>query len=82
MPAKLKEQLAQLHAELNENPEIDAETAALLHQLVKDIESVEPAAASSMGDGVSEYVARFDSEHPTMTAILRQIVDSLQRMGV
>lgn len=77
----LKEQLALLHNELSANPAIDDETASLLRQLVRDIETVEPAAAS-LTDGLDAVVARFDADHPSVAAMLRQLVDTLQKMGV
>lgn len=82
MSSTLKEQLALLHKELSANPAIDDEAAAMLRQLARDIETVEPAAAASVTDGLDEAVGRFDAEHPSLTAILRQIVDTLQKMGV
>lgn len=82
MSSTLKQQLAQLHEELLRNPSLDEETAGLLRQLASDIEAVEPSSASSIGDGIGEVVTRFDADHPALAGILRQIVDSLEKMGV
>ena len=82
MSEQLKSQLLQLHEELSNNPELDEETASLLQKVALDIEVMELTGDNDLVEALQEYSVQFDSDHPTLSGILRQIVDTLGRMGV
>ncbi|WP_221800076.1 DUF4404 family protein [Oceanobacter mangrovi] len=82
MSEVLKEQLQQLHQELTNNPDLDAESAALLRQIVEDIEVIELTDNQDISEGMQRMAVEFEQDHPTLSAILRQIVDTLGRIGV
>jgi allophanate hydrolase subunit 1 len=82
MGSPLKEQLQRLHEELSANPELDEETAELMRKVAEDIEVMELTDNADVVEGLQEYAIRFDQDHPTLSEILRQIVDTLGRIGV
>jgi hypothetical protein len=87
MSRHLEQQLQSLRDELANNPpQNDAERASL-HQLLVEIEQQlvsDPAGApdASLVDGVNLAVERFEVEHPTLAATLRNIMQSLHSMGI
>ncbi|MDO6681831.1 MULTISPECIES: DUF4404 family protein [unclassified Oceanobacter] len=82
MENQLKEQLQQLHEELQANPKLDEETAGLMRKVAEDIEVMELTDSGDVVEGLQEYAIRFDQDHPALSEILRQIVDTLGRIGV
>ncbi|MDO6805781.1 DUF4404 family protein, partial [Wenyingzhuangia sp. 1_MG-2023] len=77
MENQLKEQLQQLHEELQANPKLDEETAGLMRKVAEDIEVMELTDSGDVVEGLQEYAIRFDQDHPALSEILRQIVDTL-----
>lgn len=87
MPQKLQQQLQQLHNELASNPPLSDEERASLITLLQDIEAnlATPASGGqdeSLVDGVNLAIERFEVSHPTVTATLRNILQSLANMGI
>ena len=87
MPQKLQQQLQQLHSELAKNPPLSDEERAALTTLLHDIEAnlnatTDSAEDESLVDGVNLAIERFDVSHPTLTATLRNILQSLANMGI
>lgn len=78
----IKKQLEQLHEALAANPELDDESRELLHRVASDIDQLDPDNVQDLTSGLQEYAVRFDNEHPTLSEILRQIIDTLGRIGV
>lgn len=78
----LKEQLQALHQALGDHPQLDEETRNLMHQVVNDIENMEQEEASDIAAGLQEQVIRFDNDYPTLAAVVRQVIDTLGRIGV
>ena len=78
----IKEQLRALHQALGEHPELDNETKQLMQQVAQDIENMEQGDASDIAAGLKEQVIHFDNDHPTLAAVVRQIIDTLGRIGV
>lgn len=80
----LKQQLQQLHDALQQHPELDGESQQLLKTIAADIADQggrgEPS--DDLSDQVQQQAIRFEQEHPTVSEILRQIVDTLGRIGV
>lgn len=79
---QLKQQLQQLHATLAEHPQLDSESQALLQRIAADIDELQPDQQTDLSERVQEQAVRFEQEHPTLAGVLRQIVDTLGRMGV
>lgn len=69
--------LRRLHAELQRATSLDDESRSLLGVLAQDI-----AQFREHGPASRELAARFEAEHPTLAATLRQIADSLGKAGI
>ncbi|MBF7730814.1 DUF4404 family protein [Pseudomonas sp. N040] len=87
MPQNLQQQLQQLRDQLANNPPLDADERASLVALLQEIEAnlVETAETEqneSLVDGVNLAIERFEVSHPTLTATLRNILQSLANMGI
>ncbi len=82
MTDELKDQLGQLHQELADNPKIDAESAEMLRKIAADIELMELTDHGELTEGVQRLALDFEQDHPTLSEVLRQIVETLGRIGV
>jgi len=92
---RLKEHLHTLHQELEGSGELDADMRRLLSQVDEDIhrlldQGAEPGAdaggGSDAGDALSEQVretaTNFQAEHPRTYRVLREIADTLAKLGI
>ncbi|MFD2644868.1 DUF4404 family protein [Pseudomonas japonica] len=87
MPAReLQQQLDTLREQLEQDPPLSLEEREHLQQLMQQIDAqIKLEAATqdnSLVDGVNLAVERFEVDHPGLTATLRNIVQSLQSMGI
>lgn len=87
MPAReLQAQLDALREQLEQNPPLSEKEREDLHELMAQIQAkIELEAVTpdnNLVDGVNLAVERFEVEHPGLTATLRNIVQSLQSMGI
>ncbi|MDU9390350.1 DUF4404 family protein [Pseudomonas sp. zfem002] len=87
MPARdLQQQLDTLREQLEQNPPLSLEEREHLQQLMQQIDAqIKLEAAiqdNNLVDGVNLAVERFEVDHPGLTATLRNIVQSLQSMGI
>ena len=87
MPAReLQEQLNTLREQLEQNPPLNEEERANLHDLMAQIEAelqLETATNNpNLADGVNLAVERFEVEHPSLAGTLRNIVTTLGGMGI
>jgi len=88
--ANLKAHLKALHRQLQETNDVDPELETLLRQLDGDIDRALARRAESQLDhntfGLSsrsqELAARFNANHPTVSAGLRQLGNMLSNMGI
>ena len=88
--ANLKAHLKALHRRLQETRDVDPELETLLRQLDGDIDRALARQAENDLDentfGLSsrsqELAARFDANHPTASAGLRQLGNMLSNMGI
>ena len=88
--ANLKAHLKALHRQLQETDNVDPELETLLRQLDGDIDRALARQAESELDlntyGLSsrtqELAARFNANHPTVSAGLRQLGNMLSNMGI
>ncbi len=81
---RLKEDLAQLHHELDKLT-ADAPGRERLLALVERIETElreSPQRTEPLVDGLSGAITDFEVEHPQATAILQRIVATLSSMGI
>jgi len=80
----LQQLLRRLHEELGRAGSLDDESRRLLDVVARDINAL-----SAAKDGVSGHVpaleriaVRFESEHPALSAVARQLVDALGKAGI
>ncbi len=86
---KLKAAMAQLQSELESGGKLDPELQQLLKSLDKDIQSAlaaneqpEDDLVSSLNERTQEIDARFSAEHPYLSTTLRDVMDTLGKMGI
>ena len=87
MPAReLQEQLNTLREQLEQNPPLNEDERKNLHELMAQIEAEIKLESStqntSLADGVSLAVERFELEHPVIAGTLRNIAQTLGNMGI
>lgn len=82
---KLRELLAELRNELQHAEDIDVDARQELKRLHSDIEELaaddEPEVSSAV-DRVKELESRFAASHPVLERMLRELADTLAKMGV
>jgi hypothetical protein len=79
----LEEALLRLHTELQDSPQLDAESRRLLDKITADIERARGAAGGAAHvSRLEELAVRFEAEHPELAARLRGIADALGRVGL
>ncbi len=84
MHEQLKAKLAHLRDSLNDIHQLDDESRQLLSQLDNDIQSVlsgQPGDVSLDGR-IEQQAVQFEGKYPQMSAILRDIMDMLSKMGI
>lgn len=83
----LKQLLTQLNDVLDDTEKVDEETLALVRELDAEIHRLTEAEAPSEElDGVIDHArsmeAEFALEHPVAARFLREIIDTLSRVGI
>lgn len=84
----LKDALKKLHANLESTNSVDTELKTLLKVLEGDIQNLlakKEDAPADVGDLVTQaqsLSAKFATEHPQLERIVRELADSLARMGI
>jgi len=84
---KIKELLARLHGELEKTEKVDSETLELVRELDTDIDRLlESGAAAeeidSVLDRANSMETRFAVDHPVAERFLREIIDTLSKIGI
>ena len=91
MNNKLDQQLAEFRALLARSEHLEPETLEALRNLAGDIqqllESNDPklhatAGHSSVSERLSDWIDRFELEHPELTRTLSQVAERLADMGI
>ena len=77
----LKQQLQQLHSTLQQQPELSNEDRQLVKQIAQDIERL-GAKDDDLNDRIRQQAIEFEQQHPALAEALRQVVDTLGRIGV
>ncbi|MFL0810421.1 MAG: DUF4404 family protein [Agarilytica sp.] len=82
----IKNALKKLRDQIDSSDSVDEETLALAQSLEVDIQRLldteENNPSSSPVDLANSLEARFESNHPVAAGIVREIVNTLQKMGV
>ena len=83
---RLKELLARVHDEL-EGADVDADTRSMLEALDSDIHDLllrdgDVAAERPVLEQAGFLEARFATEHPVAERFMREIIDTLVKLGV
>ena len=83
---KLHQLLTQVHEQLQQQDSLDAESQDLLQQVLTDVKAASGDATEEFQQDLSERIeqqaVQFEQAHPTLAEILRQIMDTLGRIGV
>jgi hypothetical protein len=81
--SQLHHDLQQLTNEIKDLP-LEEEAIARLTGLVEDLEAhgAAESAPAHLLDNLKSQISSFESEHPTLTAVLNNILVSLSNMGV
>lgn len=82
--SKLKELARQLHAELQQTEAPDPEALALMEDLGSDLQGVLERNQSSneVVDLLTTLESRFAADHPVAERTIRDIIDTLGKMGI
>jgi len=82
---RIKALLQQLQQELAKTTTVDAETLAQVKQLDSDIdqwiEDAEDVNSPIMEDAIA-LEARFAANHPVAERLIREVIDTLARIGI
>lgn len=83
---KLHQLLTQVHEQLKQQGGLDDESQALLQKVLADVKAIPSEAPEEFQQDLSERIeqqaVQFEQAHPTLAEILRQIMDTLGRIGV
>lgn len=81
MSDRLNALLTDLHRELGRANTLDDESRRLLAMVLSDIEKLGIATTATPG-GLELLAVRFEAEHPSVAAALRQVGDVLGKAGI
>lgn len=85
---KLKRTIKSVHQELSKSGELDEDLKELLRTLDKDIDRVlakQPLADDedeTMSERVEKMASRFSAEYPRLEMLLREVSDTLGKLGI
>lgn len=82
---KLNDLLTQVHEHLQQQTSLDEQGQELLQQVLRDIKNTsagEVELQQDLSDRIEQQAVEFEQAHPTLAEILRQIMDTLGRIGV
>lgn len=85
MTDKLDVLLEQVHAELQKEDKVDADSLKLLQDLEQDVQSLLKKAeveTPSILERMQEAVEQFEVEHPTLTTLLSEVSTILSNAGI
>ena len=82
---KVRLLLSELQLELARTEDVDEDTLALIRKLDQDIEELIESSEqrnSPVLDDAIALEARFAANHPVAEKLLREVIDSLARIGI
>lgn len=77
--------LERLRDELQRTPSLDEDSRKLLHDLARDAERLPKSSAPAThtwGERIEELAVRFEADHPTIGASLRELIEILGKAGI
>lgn len=84
----LRELLARVHERLSQSGSIDEESRRMLGALVQDIDRALARGADEGGpaaghvSNLESLAVRFETDHPGLAELLRQLIDALGKVGI
>ncbi|MCM3904513.1 MAG: DUF4404 family protein [Pyrinomonadaceae bacterium] len=84
----LRNQLQELHAELQQVESLDVTERKMLQNLARDVHEIlrreddRTQHYSSLGEQLREVVAQVEASHPRVTILMRQVIDQLAYLGI
>ena len=80
----LRDLLAQLHARLGRAKSLDGESRKLLTTVARDIETTltDDTRPRSAPERLEALALRFETDHPAIAEVLRDLLDTLGRAGI
>ncbi len=84
MQKALKQKLADLQEALSNIDHLDEDSAELLSTLGEEIQRIQQGGTvtDNLSHKIEQETIKFEGEHPQMSAILRDIIDVLGKMGI
>ena len=84
---KLHQLLTQVHEQLQQQDGLDEQSQVLLQQVLSDVKDASGSGdlddiQQDLSDRIEQQAVQFEQAHPTLAEILRQIMDTLGRIGV
>jgi hypothetical protein len=83
---KLQKLLVQVHEQLQQQDSLADETQVLLKQVLADVKHAQDSDSNELDldltERLEEQAVQFEQEYPTVSAVLRQIMDTLGRIGI
>lgn len=85
---KLRGQLQELHAELQQVESLDVTERKMLQNLARDVHEIlqrednRTQHYSTLGEQLREVVAQVEASHPRVTMLMRQVIDQLAYLGI
>ena len=86
---QLREQLKRLDADLKRTKSVDEAGRTILHKLQKDVQDLlarSGEASSLQGHPIAarlrQGIQHFEMTHPTLVALMEQVVNTLSAMGI
>ena len=83
---KLHQLLTKVHEQLQQKNSLDEQSQKLLQQVLLDVKDATDNGTVELQQDLSERIeqqaVQFEQAHPTLAEILRQIMDTLGRIGV
>ncbi len=84
---KLHQLLTQVHEQLQQQDGLDNESQVLLQKVLDDVKTASGMDGSEvlpqdLSERIEQQAVQFEQAHPTLAEVLRQIMDTLGRIGV
>ncbi|OUS35057.1 hypothetical protein A9R00_12235 [Oleispira antarctica] len=83
---KLHQLLTKVHEQLQQQDSLDEQSQKLLQQVLLDVKDATEGGAvelqQDLAERIEQQAVQFEQAHPTLAEILRQIMDTLGRIGV
>jgi len=83
MKESLKQKLAQFQESLEQLGEVDEESKQMLREIDAEIQSVlQGEDQSGLEARIEKQAVAFEGEYPQLSAVLRDVMDVLGKMGI